>query len=60
MHIPHTRIHSTETIIEKLAKRNLQLFIYTYIYIHTVKDLLLQSQFVNIVENAQQKSLRAF
>lgn len=60
MHIPHTRIHSTETIIEKLAKRNLQLFIYTYIYIHTVKDLLLQSQFVNIVENAQQKSLQAF
>lgn len=60
MHMPHTQIHSTETIIEKLAKRNLRLFIYTYIYIHTVKDLLLQSQFVNIVENAQQKSLQAF
>lgn len=34
-------------------------YIYIYVYIHTVKDFLLYSQSVNIVENAQQKSLWA-
>lgn len=57
MHISHTQVHSIKTITEKLAKRNVQLFI--YIYIHTVKDFLLYSQSVNILEHAQQKSLLA-
>lgn len=45
MHISHTQIHSTETITEKLAKRNAP---FIYIYIHTVKDFLLYSQSVNL------------
>lgn len=45
MHISYTQIHSTETITEKLAKRNVQ---FIYIYIHTVKDFLLYSQSVNL------------
>lgn len=58
MHVSHTQIHCIETITKKLVKRNVQLFI--YIYVHTVKDFLLYSQSVNILENAQQKSLWAF
>lgn len=46
MHISYTQIHPIETITEKLAKRNVQLFIYIYIY--TVKDFLLYSQSVNL------------
>lgn len=44
-YISHTQIHSTETITEKLAKRNVP---FIYIYIHTVKDFLLYSQSVNL------------
>lgn len=50
MHISHIQVHSIKTITGKLAKRNIQLFI--YIYIHIVKDFLLYSQSVNL-ENAQ-------
>lgn len=57
MHLSHTQVHSIKTITEKLAKRNVQLFI--YIYTHTVKGFLLYSQSVNILEHAQQKSLWA-
>lgn len=35
------------------------IYVYIYIYVHTVKDFLLYSQSVNILGNAQQKSLRA-
>lgn len=59
MHVSHTQIYSIEIITEKLATRYVQLYIYIYIYIHMVKDFLLYSQSVNILENTQQKSLWA-
>lgn len=57
MHVSHTQIYSIEIITEELATRYVQLYIDIYIYIHMVKDFLLYSQSVNILENNQQKSL---